>query len=54
MPDKEQVEIPVLEHPRLRETGNGANVSYEEGVLRQYFGEPDENGVYGAVSSDES
>ncbi|MFD4474718.1 hypothetical protein ACFWPU_01175 [Streptomyces sp. NPDC058471] len=32
---------------RLRETGNGPNVSYEEGVLREFFGEPDSDGVYG-------
>ncbi|WP_432112879.1 hypothetical protein [Streptomyces sp. S1] len=31
---------------RLRETGNGPTVSYEEALLREYFGEPDENGVY--------
>lgn len=31
---------------RLRETGNGPTVSYEEALLREYFGEPDE-GVYG-------
>lgn len=36
----------VLDHPKLRETGNGASVSYEEALLREYFGEPDEDGVY--------
>lgn len=37
---------PQLDHPQLRETGNGPTVSYEEALLEQYFGEPDENGVY--------
>lgn len=35
----------VVDH-RLRETGNGPTVSYEEALLREYFGEPDEEGVY--------
>lgn len=39
--------LPPVGH-RLRETGNGPNVSYEEALLRQYFGEPDSDGVYGA------
>ncbi len=52
MHDEQRVEVARLEHPAPRETGNGPNVSYEEDLLRQYFGEPDENGVYGAVSDD--
>ena len=31
---------------RLRDTGNGPTVSYEEALLRECFGEPDEEGVY--------
>lgn len=42
--DEEVVEIPPQ---TLRETGNGPSISYEEALLRQYFGEPDEDGVYG-------
>lgn len=37
-------EPPVVDH-RLRETGNGPTISYEETLLREYFGEADE-GVY--------
>lgn len=39
---------PQLDHPALRETGNGPNVSYEEALLREVYGEPDADGVYGA------
>jgi hypothetical protein len=39
-------EVPQLDHPRLRDTGNGVQLSYEEDLLREYFGEPDEDGVY--------
>jgi hypothetical protein len=52
VPEQEAVEVVRLDHPKLRDTGNGPNVSYEEVLLREYFGEPDENGVYGAVSDD--
>ena len=46
MPDEiEEVEEPQPE-VRLRETGNGPSISYEESLLREYFGEPDDNGVY--------
>jgi hypothetical protein len=45
-------EIPMLDHPPLRDTGNGPDVSYEEDLLREWFGEPDENGVYGAVTDE--
>lgn len=34
------------------EADNGPTVSYEEALLREQFGEPDENGVYGAVDED--
>jgi len=44
MPEEE--EIQVVDH-RLRETVNGPEVSYEEELLRQYFGDPDADGVYG-------
>jgi len=37
---------------KLRETGNEANVSYEEALLREEFGEPDEDGVYGKGDDD--
>lgn len=45
--DKEEVEVPP---EALRETGNGPTVSYEETLLRKYFGDPDGDGVYGKVS----
>lgn len=32
----------------LRDTGNGPTVDNEEELLREEFGEPDANGVYGA------
>lgn len=35
----------VVDH-RLRETGNGPTISYEESLLREYFGDPDDEGVY--------
>lgn len=38
-------EVEVVDH-RLRETGNGPTISYEEALLLEYFGEPDEEGVY--------
>ncbi|GGR52128.1 hypothetical protein [Streptomyces roseolus] len=41
----QQEEPPVVDH-RLRETGNGPTVSYEEGLLREIYGEPDAEGVY--------
>lgn len=44
MPDEKEVMEPLPE-VRLRETGNGPTTSYEEALLREYFGEPDE-GVY--------
>lgn len=47
----ELVEPPVVDH-RLRETGNGPEVNYEEALLREYFGEPDADGVYGKGGDD--
>lgn len=44
---EEEEEVPVLDHPRLKDTGNGPSVSYEEALLRQFYGEPDADGVYG-------
>ncbi|MFE6223040.1 hypothetical protein [Streptomyces sp. NPDC057854] len=44
-PETEADLVPPSGH-RLRETGNGATVSYEEALLREIYGEPDENGVY--------
>ncbi|MFF5973754.1 hypothetical protein ACFY7C_19715 [Streptomyces sp. NPDC012769] len=52
MSDEQEVEeIEVVDH-RLRETGNGPTVSYEEALLRKYFGEPDADGVYGKGGDD--
>lgn len=50
MPEPEEIEpeeelLPPDGH-KLRETGNGPTVSYEEALLREYFGEPDGEGVY--------
>lgn len=39
-------EEPEVVDNRLRETGNGPTISYEEALLLEYFGEPDEEGVY--------
>lgn len=39
-------EPPVVDH-RLRETGNGPTISYEEALLLEYFGEAADDGVYG-------
>lgn len=39
-----------IDHPKLRETGNEPTVSYEEALLREQFGEADDDGVYGGVS----
>lgn len=50
MPDEiEEADEELLppEGHKLRETGNGPTVSYEEALLREYFGEPDGDGVYG-------
>jgi hypothetical protein len=30
---------PQLDHPQLRETGNGPTVSYEDALLAQFYGE---------------
>jgi hypothetical protein len=38
---------PQLDHPALRDTDSTPTSSYEEALLREYFGEPDDNGVYG-------
>lgn len=50
-PGPELVEVeeapPQLDHPALRETGNGPEVSYEEALLQEFYGDPDEDGVYG-------
>lgn len=35
----------VVDH-RLRETGNGPTISYEEALLQEYFGAADDEGVY--------
>jgi hypothetical protein len=48
---REELEVPP---EALRETGNGPDLSYEEAALEALFGPADENGVYGAVSEDES
>lgn len=32
---------------KLRDTGNGPTVSYEEALLQQEFGDADDDGVYG-------
>lgn len=39
-------EVPQLDHPALRDTDNTPTSSYEEALLREYFGEP-VDGVYG-------
>ena len=39
-------EPPQLTHPALKDTGNGPTSSYEEALLREYFGD-DVDGVYG-------
>ncbi len=49
MADEEETKPPQLDHPPLRDTGNGPTVSYEEALLEQQFGEADDDGVYGAV-----
>lgn len=38
---------PQLDHPQLRDTGNGPSVSYEEALLAEFYGPPDGAGVYG-------
>jgi hypothetical protein len=47
-------ECGIGDGPDLRDTDNSPRTSYEEALLREYFGEPNENGVYGAVDDDES
>lgn len=44
---QEEEAPPQLDHPVLRDTDNSPTSSYEEALLRQYYGDPDENGVYG-------
>jgi hypothetical protein len=39
---------PQLDHPDLKETGNGPTSSYEEALLKAYFGDP-VDGVYGGA-----
>lgn len=46
---EEELDAPRQGH-WLTDTGNGPLVSYEEALLKQYFGEPDEKGVYGGRS----
>jgi heat shock protein HslJ len=36
-----------LSHPRLVDTVNGPDVSYEEAALEALYGPPDEDGIYG-------
>lgn len=36
-----------LQRMLLEETGNGPTVPEEEEILRDKYGEPDENGTYG-------
>lgn len=38
----------------LRRTGNGPTVENEEELLREKFGAPDANGVYGAAGHSET
>lgn len=38
----------MADDTELRDTVNGPDVSYEEALLREFYGEPDENGVYGS------
>lgn len=38
----------MADDTELKDTGNGPTVSYEEALLRQFYGEPDEDGVYGS------
>lgn len=42
---KDDCQPEVVDH-RLRETGNGPTISYEETLLLEYFGEADGEGVY--------
>jgi hypothetical protein len=43
----EEEEAPLqLDHPALRDTDNSRTTSYEEALLREYYGEP-VDGVYG-------
>jgi hypothetical protein len=55
-PEAEEYDYPdgpaQLPHPDLRDTGNEANISYEEAALRELYGEPDADGVYGKGASD--
>ncbi|PSL01013.1 hypothetical protein CLV63_101492 [Murinocardiopsis flavida] len=44
-PQDEQLEL-------LRETGNGSTDPNEELLLREEFGPPDANGVFGAVKGE--
>lgn len=41
-----------LDHPRLKDTGNGPDVSYEEAALEALYGPPDADGVYGKGGDD--
>ena len=44
----DEAETPAqLDHPRLKDTGNGPSVSYEEAALEALYGPPDADGVYG-------
>ncbi len=45
-PDEDEAP-PRLDHPPLRDTGNGPSVSYEEALLEEFYGAPDADGVYG-------
>lgn len=38
------------QYRNLRETGNGPTHPDEEALLREMFGEPDEDGTYGGVT----
>lgn len=40
---------PEEQAENIRRTDNGPTVDNEEDLLREEFGEPDANGVYGAV-----
>lgn len=42
-----------LQRMLIRDTGNDPDVPEEEEYLRKKYGEPDENGVYGARKDDD-
>lgn len=52
MSGEEEEALPT-EHAKLIDTGNGPTVSYEESLLGEFYGKPDEDGVYGKGADDD-